>query len=114
MLWLTEDASLVCDHGGAVSIVGTQELVRIEKRRALIHPNPEGRPISHCTNNLPVAGILPCLHTLPPRDGYSTFVRIEGERVCLKSLLGYTDGSPPLTSNYKVVDAAQTFVEADG
>ena len=114
MLWLTEDARLRCDHGGHVSVAATQDLVRIEKRRALVHPDPEARPIAACPNANPLAGILPCLHTLEAREGYSAFVRIEGERVCLQSILGYTDGSPPRIANYKVADAAQSFVEADG
>jgi len=113
MLWLTEDARLRCDHGGHVAIAGTQNLVRIEKRRALVRPNPEGRAIAACPNANPLAGILPCLHTLEVREGYSTLIRIEGQPVCLQSVLGYTDGSPPRIANYKVADPAQVFVEAD-
>jgi hypothetical protein len=112
MFWLTEDARLRCDHGGHVSIAATQDLVRIETRRALVRPNPEARPIAACPNANPLAGILPCLHTLEVREGYSAFVRIQGAPVCLSSVLGYTDGSPPRVANYKVADPAQTFVEA--
>jgi hypothetical protein len=114
MLWLTEDSRLRCDHGGHVQIAATQDLVRIEKRRALVRPNPEHRSIVGCPNANPLAGIRPCLNTLDVRDGYSVFVRIKGSAVCLDSLLGYTDGSPPRVASYRVADPAQKLVEADG
>jgi hypothetical protein len=112
MRWLTEDARLECDHAGHVSIAATQTLVRIAKRRVLIRPDPEGRSIAACTNANPPAGILPCTHTLEVREGYSEFVRIGGKPVCLDSVLGYTDGSPPRVANYKVAAPGQAFVEA--
>jgi hypothetical protein len=112
MLWLTEDAVLKCDHGGRVDVTATQDFVRIEGRRVLVRPNPERRPISVCTNDLPSAGIRRCLRTQEARAGYSTLVTIADSPVCLDSVLGYTDGSPPRTSNYTVKDPAQAFVEA--
>jgi hypothetical protein len=55
-------------------------------------------------------GILPCLLTLSVREGYSDFVRINGQRVCLKSVTGLTNGSPGI-HEYKVAFAGQGFVE---
>jgi hypothetical protein len=112
MLWLTEDARLRCDHYGAISVTPTQGLVRIEKRRVLVQSDPEGCSIAACTNGNPLLGVPPCLHTLDVRDGYSAFVRIQGDPVCLSSLLGYTDGAPPRVASYRVADPAQIFVEA--
>jgi hypothetical protein len=112
MRFLTEDATLICDHGGHVSIAATQDYVRIEKRRVLVRPNPEGRGIAGCPNSNPLAGILSCRHTLEVREGYSLLLRIGGREVCLDTVLGYTDGSPPRIANYKVVDPAQTLVES--
>jgi hypothetical protein len=112
MRWLTEDATLICDHGGRVSIAATQDYVRIAKRRVLVQPNPENRGIAGCPNSNPLVGILSCRTTLEVRQGYSEFVKIGGKPVCLDSVLGYTDGSPPRIANYKVVDPAQIFVEA--
>jgi hypothetical protein len=111
--FLTEGAKLICDHGGHVSIAATQAFVRIEKKRILVQPNPENRGIADCPNSNPIIGILPCRHTLEVREGYSVLVRIGGKPVCLESVLGYTDGSPPRVTNYKVVDPAQVFVGAD-
>jgi hypothetical protein len=113
MRWLTEDATLICDHGGRVSIVATQDYVRIEKRRVLVQPNPESRGIAGCPNSNPLVGILSCRTTLDVRQGYSELVKIGGKPVCLDSVLGYTDGSPPRIANYKVVDPAQILVEAN-
>ena len=113
MRCLTEDATLICDHGGRVSVAATQDYVRIEKRRILVQPNPENRSINGCPNSNPLAGILSCRHTEDVREGYSEFVRIGGHAVCLQNLLGYTDGSPPRIASYRVVEPAQIFVEAD-
>jgi hypothetical protein len=112
MRWLTEDARLVCDHRGRVSVKATQDLVRIEKRRVLVRPNPEGRSIRGCPNTNPFTGYKSCTGTQEVREGYSTFVRIMSDEVCLDSLLGYTNGDPPRVVNYKVADPAQEFVEA--
>jgi len=112
MRWLTEDAVLVCDHGGRVQVVTTQDFVRIRGRRVLIRPNPEGRSIAACPNVNPVIGIRPCVHTLAVREGYSSFVRIAGLPVCLDTTRGLTDGTPPGIVNYKVRSPGQEFVEA--
>lgn len=120
MRWLTEDATLICDHGGRIQLEPVQELVRIscadpdKPRRVLVAHDPEGRDISVCPNANPVIGLRPCLKTLAVKVGYSSFVRIEGRAVCLDSIKGLTDGTPPGTVSYKVVDPAQSLVEAGG
>jgi len=113
MLWLTEDAVLICDHGGRVGIKPTQTLVRIEDRQVLVQDNPEHRNIRHCPNTNPVVGLRACLNTLAVREGYSALLTIEGDPVCLDSVLGLTDGSPPGIVTYKVVAPGQPFVTAD-
>lgn len=110
MLLLTEDALVVCQHElGKVGIVPTQDLVRIDGRRVLVEPNPEGRPISGCPNV--GATIKPCLQTLKVRTGYSEWIRIEGRPVCLDSMAGFTDGTPPGLVEYQVRNAGQPLVE---
>ena len=109
MFWLTEDAVLVCTHEmGRVSIEATQALVTITGRRVLVHPNPEGRRISGCPNVVPP--MRACVTTLVVREGYSPFVRIEGETLCLDSVRGLTDGTPPGFVEYKVRHAGQDLV----
>src|SRR6267143_3197567 len=97
---LTEDAVVVCKHErGKVSIAPSQQLVTIEGRKVLVETDPEGRSISGCPLVFP---FKPCLGTLPVRAGYSELLRIEGRRICLDTLTGLTDGTPPGTVMYKV------------
>jgi len=105
---LTEDAVVVCKHElGKVSIEPTQDLVTIEGRKVLVETDPEGRSISGCPLVFP---FKPCLRTLPVKAGYSDLLRIDGRRICLDSLNGLTDGTPPGTVMYKVNEPGQPFV----
>jgi hypothetical protein len=109
MLWLTEDARLVCKHElGIVSIEATQEWVTVESRKVLVDDNPEQRSISGCPN-ISVT-IKPCNKTLRVQHGYSDLLRIDTKRVCLDSVRGLTDGTPPGTVEYKVRHAGQDLV----
>jgi hypothetical protein len=109
MYLLTQDACLNCDHElGLVTIVPSQPLVTVGSRRLLVERDPEQRAIVGC----PMVGpaIKPCTTTLPVRVGYSDLLRIEGRRVCLDTVTGLTDGSPPGTVNYSVRAAGQALV----
>jgi len=109
MLILSELAKLVCLHElGVVNINPIQHLVTVEKKAVLVEPDPEGRPIAGC----PMYGamIKPCLHTLKVTEGYSTLVKIDGRRMCLDTVSGLTDGTPPGAVRYKVNFAGQIFV----
>jgi hypothetical protein len=112
MLLVTEDAVLVCLHElGKVDVEPSQDLVTIADRALLVEPDPEGRSISGC----PMYGALikPCTRTLPVTAGYSDLLRIDGRRVCLQTLTGLSDGTPPGTVRYKVNTAGQGFVQED-
>lgn len=109
MKLLTEDALLVCNHEiGKIDIVATQSLVTIGKRRILVDDDPENRPISRCPNI--GATIRPCLHSLRVQEGYSDWIRVEGKPVCLDTVTGLTDGTPPGIVIYKVNDPGQNLV----
>jgi hypothetical protein len=114
MKWLTEDARLACDHGGRVGNKPSQELVTIDGRKVLVDNDPEGRSISTCPNLNPTAGIKPCKTTLKVIEGYSAFVTIDGHAVCLDTVRGLTDGTPPGTVNYKVLSPGQSLLDALG
>lgn len=114
MKWLTEDARLACDHGGKIANKPSQDLVTIEGRRVLVSNDPEGRSIGGCPNLNPTAGIKPCTNTLPVIEGYSEFITIGGDKVCLDTVRGLTDGTPPGTVNYKVLSPGQSLLEATG
>lgn len=107
---LTEDAIVVCTHeAGIVKLVAGQTLVSIEGRRVLVEIDPQGRPISGCPNVGP--GIKACLTTLVVKEGYSDLLRIDGKRVCLDTVTGLTDGTPPGTVKYKVNKPGQNLVK---
>jgi hypothetical protein len=109
MKWLTEDAALVCAHElGRVINQPTQDLVTIGHRRVLVENDPEGRTIVACPNV--GATIKPCQHTLQVQQGYSDFIRIDKRRVCLDTVTGLTDGTPPGTIKYKVNNPGQDLV----
>ncbi len=113
MYLLTEDAVLVCDHQlGTVQAWATQDLVTIEQRRIQVERDPEGRPITRCPNVS--ATIKPYQLTLTVKEGYSDLIRIDGRRVCLDTVTGLTDGTPPGAVNYTVRQAGQAFVAEAG
>ena len=109
MLWLTEDAVLVCRHQlGRVANLPSQSLVTVQRRRVLIAPDPEGRAITGCPNYGPA--IKPCTTTLKVDAGYSGWIRIGGQSVCLDAVTGLSDGTPPGIIKYLVNAAGQEWV----
>lgn len=107
---LTADARLVCRHRGVVRSPPSQRLVTVDGRPLLVETDPEGKGIAGCPNAGPT--IKPCTTTLKVRQGYSSLVRIEGRRVCLDSVTGLTDGTPPGNVEYLVAAPGQDWVEA--
>ena len=107
---LTEQAVLVCDHqNGIVAIAASQDWVTIDGHAVLVDNDPEGRPIAGCPNT--GAMIKPCTSTLKVKQGYSGFVQIGGKAVCLDTVTGLTDGTPPGVVDYKVRNPGQDWVE---
>jgi hypothetical protein len=108
---LTEDAVLVCKHDGHVRIAARkQDFVTVERRLVLVDNDPEGRPIVGCPMSGP--GIKPCTNTLKVMRGYSTFVRIGRHTMCLDTVKGLTDGTPPGTVEYQVRNPGQRLVSS--
>lgn len=106
---ITELARMVCRHElGTVANQASQAFVRIEGRRVLVAPDPVGRPIAGCPNTGPA--IKPCTSTLAVQAGYSTWLRIGGQPVCLDTVTGFTDGTPPGVVTYVVREAGQQWV----
>jgi hypothetical protein len=114
MKLLTEDAKLICKHvNGVVGITPGQNWVTVNGRRLLVDNDPEGRPIKGCPNV--GATIKPCTATLPVQAGYSDWIRIDGRSICLDTVTGLTDGTPPGTVKYVVANPGQNFVaEGEG
>lgn len=114
MLFLTQDAVLTCRHvNGIVQIEAPQDLVMVQGRRVLVAKDPEGKKIKGCPNV--GVGIKPCTLTMEVKHGYSDFIRIDGRAVCLDTVVGLTDGTPPRSVKYEVRRPGQDFVsEAAG
>ncbi|CAA6806384.1 MAG: Unknown protein [uncultured Thiotrichaceae bacterium] len=111
MKWLTALTDIKCGHGGKVLNSPSQDFVSIEGVPVLVATDPESRPIALCPNlNVP-AGMKPCTTTLLATQGYSDFVSIAGKPVCIDTLKGLTDGTPPGTIKYTVKNPAQSLVE---
>lgn len=110
MKFLTVDAKVTCKHvTGVVQIFTPQNLVHVNRRPVLVANDPQKKPILGCAN----AGltIKPCTLTLAVTKGYSDFIFINGRAVCLDTVTGLTDGTPPGTVEYVVKTPGQDFVE---
>ncbi len=105
---LVMEAILRCGHDGKVENVPSQEWVRVKGSPVLVDNDPQGRDISMCPNV--GINIKPCNKTLPVTKGYSTFIRIGGKAVCLDTVEGFTDGTPPGGVKYNVRRPGQTLV----
>src|SRR5436309_2551762 len=110
MKFVTEDAVILCTHVlGRVANEPTQSLVRINGRRVLVKNNPENKSITGCPNI--GATIKPCQNTLFVIVGYSTFVKVDKAEVCLDTVVGLTDGTPPGAVEYNVQQTNQTLLK---
>jgi len=116
MKLVTDKGLIVCNHvtGIVVQIPLSQDFVRIDGGLVLAEPNPGSWEIIGCSNLNPPAGIKPCTRTVTVEVGYSDFIRINHNRVCLDTITGLTDGTPPGAVNYKVEHAGQSFVSQEG
>lgn len=113
MRLLTEDAILLCEHAGLVSLAPRQSWVTINSRRVLVQADPVNRTISNCQNKVFALSQKPCLKTLTVTAGYSAFARIDGNPICLDTVTGVTDGTPPTTARYTVKNPGQTLLGSD-
>ncbi len=109
---LVLSAHLQCEHLGNVVNVASQSFVTIGGVKVLVERDPESRTILACPNV--GATIKPCTLTLVAQAGYSSFVRIGGHRVCLETITGLTDGTPPGVVKYLVKDPGQRLVDING
>ena len=112
MLILTNKAVVVCKHEtGLVTNQNSQDFVRINYMPILVSPDPVGKSIAGCPVVSPIG--KPCLTTLKVQKGYSDFIRVNGRKVCLDTITGFTDGTPPGVVKYKVNATGQNFVRTN-
>jgi hypothetical protein len=109
MFFLTEDAKLICEHVlGTLKVETSQDLVTVQQRVVLVETDPEDKRLRGCPNFGPT--IKPCTRTLKVKEGYSDLIRIEGKRVCLDTVAGLTNGTPPGVVKYRVAEPGQDLV----
>jgi hypothetical protein len=111
MKLVTVRAVLRCGHDGRVQNAASQHWVTVGGDDVLVDDDPQGRAVAGCPNIGPT--MKPCTTTLAVQSGYSTWIRVDGDRVALSSVDGLTDGTVPGTVHYTVRDPGQTFVGAD-
>lgn len=99
-----------CGHDGIIQPTASQSWVRIGGSAVLVSPDPVGRSIAGCPNI--GLNIKPCTGTLAVHAGYSGFLRIDGHALCLDSLTGFTDGTPPGAVKYTVRSPGQRWMGA--
>lgn len=114
MKLLTLEARLVCRHitGVVQFFTHHQDWVRIAGHPVLVENDPRVKVIAGCANF--GATIKPCQMTVTVEKGYSDFIRIQGRKVCLDTITGLTDGTPPGSVKYIVQYPGQSFVSEVG
>jgi uncharacterized Zn-binding protein involved in type VI secretion len=109
---LTLGGILCCDHqAGIVALAASQSLVTIQGVPVLVQGDPLGKGIAGCPN----AGvtIVPCTATTAVTAGHSTLLRIDGRPVCLDTITGLTNGTPPGLVQFAVREPGQALVRSD-
>ncbi len=109
MFVLNENGVLICLHQrGIVNDKASQNFVRISKSPVQVDNDPESKSIGGCPNI--GVGIKPCTTTLKVTKGYSSWIKIGGRAICLDTVTGLTDGTPPGVVMYIVREPGQKFV----
>ena len=110
---ITERALITCDHAtGVVAHKSSQSLARISGSWILVGNDPANKSIGGCINAGPT--IKPCARTMAVEQGKSSFVYVRGKPVCLDTVVGGTDGTPPSATKYRVRSPGQGLVSVEG
>ena len=109
-LVVTTNATILCAHGGRVTLAPRQTTVTIQGGAVLRETDLIGAPIVGCAQ-VPSVSTKPCTTVVSVMPGGSApTVAAGGMPVHTMSLTGMTDGVPPGT--VQVVTAGQTTVQA--
>ena len=109
-LVVTTNATIMCAHGGQVTLIPKQTQVLAGGGPVLCEGDLSGAPILGCLQP-PSPGTKPCtmvVSTLPGSASLTVFAA--GRPVLLQTLQGLTDGVPPGT--LMVVNPGQATVQA--
>jgi len=109
-LIVTTKATIMCSHGGRVTLVPKQAQVLIQGGSVLCEGDLSGAPIVGCLQ-APSPSTKPCTMVVSTLPGSSApTVLVLGRPVLLQTLSGMTDGVPPGT--LKVSNPGQATVQA--
>ena len=109
---ITEAGLISCDHAtGIVTKLASQRFVSINSALVLVGNDPGNKPIAGCSNIAPT--IKPCTMTMAVEEGKSALVFINNKPVCLETVIGGTDGTPPGLTKYRVRVPGQIFVDTE-
>jgi hypothetical protein len=107
---VTSNATIMCAHGGRVTLIPRQMTVTIAGGAVLCEPDLVGAPIVGCGLS-PSPSTKPCTTVASTLPGSSSpNVMVGGRPAYLATLQGITDGVPPGT--IMVADPGQTSVQA--
>jgi hypothetical protein len=107
---VTTNATILCTHGGRVTLIPKQTQVQIQGGMVLCEPDLVGAPIVGCAQP-PSISSKPCTLVVSTLPGSSSLkVKVGGRPAYVATLSGVTDGVPPGT--IMVVNPGQVIVQA--
>ena len=107
---VTSNATIMCTHGGQVTLIPKQTHVVIQGGAVLCEGDLIGAPIVGCAQ-APSAGTKPCTSVVSTLPGStSPQVIAAGRPVYVATVSGITDGVPP--GSLIVANPGQTSVQA--
>ena len=94
---VTSNASIMCIHGGQVTLIPKQTQVTIQGGAILCEGDLVGAPIVGCAQP-PSPGTKPCTMVVSTLPGSTSLkVMVSGRPAYVATLSGVTDGVPPGT-----------------
>src|SRR3712207_5606533 len=92
---VTSNATILCAHGGRVTLIPRQATVTIAGGSVLCEPDLVGAPILGCAQ-APSPSTKPCTTVVTTLPGSTSLkVLVGGRPVYVATLSGMTDGVPP-------------------
>lgn len=107
---VTSNATIMCAHGGQVTLIPKQTQVVIQGAPVLCEPDLVGAPIVGCAQ-APSPSTKPCTTVVSTLPGSTSLkVLVAGRPAYVATLQGITDGVPP--GALTVANPGQTSVQA--
>jgi hypothetical protein len=105
---LTTGSTLVCPHGGTVSVGAGRSKLTVGGKPVLAQADVMGATVSGCTTPLvtpPGTPSKPCQLVTSVMAGPTPKVTVDGQPVLLDTARGLTDGVAPVPGTWRVQSA---------